>query len=106
MSQFAGKRIAVIGAAATGKAAAPVLARLGAHVVVYDEKPEGDLAVAAEQLRGIAELRLGDPTYAGIEKCDLIVPSPGVPREAEVLQAAVRRGQPVLSEIEIAYRIA
>src|SRR5205814_7182498 len=26
--------------------------------------------------------------------------------DAEVLQAAVRRGQPVLSEIEIAYRIA
>lgn len=106
MSEFAGKRIAVIGAAATGLAAAPVLARRGASVRVYDPKPAVELAAAVEQLARVAELRLGDPAYTGIEECDLIVPSPGVPADAPVLREAVRRGVPVLSEIEIAYRIA
>lgn len=105
-SEFSGKLIAVIGAAATGLAAAPVLARQGARVRVYDAKPAEELGAAAEQLSTCAELFLGDPHYSSIEECDLIVPSPGVPADAPVLTAAVERGTPVLSEIEIAYRIA
>ncbi len=37
---------------------------------------------------------------------DLLVPSPGVPPHTEVLQKAVRRGIPIWSEIELAYRLA
>ena len=103
---FEGSLIGIIGAAATGRAAAPVLARRGARVRVYDARPAAELGDAPALLEGCAELRLGDPDYAGIEECDLIVPSPGVPADAPVLQAAVRRGTPVLSEIEIAYRIS
>ncbi len=104
--EFDGKLIGVIGAAATGRAAAPVLARRGARVRVYDTRPADELGDAPALLRDFAELRLGDAHYTDIEQCDLIVPSPGVPADADVLQAAVRRGTPVLSEIEIAYRIA
>lgn len=106
MSEFAGKRIAVLGAAATGLAAAPVLARRGARVRVYDSKPAEQLGEAPEKLAPHAELFLGDPDYRRIEECDLIVTSPGVPADAPVLQSAVSRGTPVLSEIEVAYRIA
>jgi len=106
MSLFSGKRIAVIGAAATGRAAAPVLARQGARVTVYDDRSAEELGEAVTALRDFAELSLGDPHYPGIEACDLVVPSPGVPADAPVLRAAVERGTPVLSEIEIAYRIA
>jgi UDP-N-acetylmuramoylalanine--D-glutamate ligase len=106
VNEFQNRLIAVIGAAATGRAAAPVLARQGARVRVYDAKPAEELGAAVEALGEHAELVLGDASYPGIEEADLIVPSPGVPREAEVLQAAVRRGTPVLSEIEVAYRIA
>ena len=106
MNEFRGKRIAVLGAAATGMAAAPVLARLGAEVWVFDAKPAEALGEAPERLAEFAQLFLGDPDYAQLEQCDLIVPSPGVPRESPALQEAVRRGTPVLSEIEIAYRIA
>jgi len=106
--EFAGRTIAIIGAAATGCAAAPVLARRGARCLVYDEKPEHELAAAIAALRPLpgVELRLGDPTCAGIEAADLILPSPGVDPAGELLAAARRRGQPILSEIEIAYRIA
>ncbi len=106
MSEFEGKLIGIIGAAATGRAAAPVLARRGARVRVYDAKPAEELKDAPEVLRAHADLRLGDAGYPGIEECDLVVPSPGVPAHAAVLREAVRRGTPVLSEIEIAYRIA
>jgi len=37
---------------------------------------------------------------------DLLVPSPGVPPHAEVLQKALRKGIPVWSEIELAYQVA
>jgi UDP-N-acetylmuramoylalanine--D-glutamate ligase len=104
--QFENRRVGVIGAAATGLAAAPVLARRGARVRVYDAKPAGELGEAPERLAEHAELFLGDADYSGIEECDLIVPSPGVPADAPVLRAAVERGTPVLSEIEVAYRIA
>jgi UDP-N-acetylmuramoylalanine--D-glutamate ligase len=103
---FDGLRVAIIGAAATGRAAAPVLARRGARVRVYDQAPPERLGEAPAQLADHAELVLGREDYPGIEACDLIIPSPGVPREAPVLQAAARRGTPVLSEIEVAYRIA
>ncbi len=106
MSEFAGKLIGIIGAGATGRAAGPVLSRQGARLRIYDARPATELTAAVEALAPIAELRLGDPHYAGIEECDLIVPSPGVRQEDPALQAAVRRGTPVLSEIEIAYRIA
>src|SRR5687768_9236699 len=106
MSEFTNRHIAIIGAAATGSAAAPVLADLGARVRVYDSRPESDLGEAASALRGVAELRAGDPLYRGIEECDLVVPSPGVPADAPVLEAAVARGTPVWSEIEVAWRVA
>jgi UDP-N-acetylmuramoylalanine--D-glutamate ligase len=106
LSEFAGKLIGVIGAAATGRAAAPVLARLGARVRVYDERPAEALGAAVEEISPCADLRLGDSTYSGIEECELIVPSPGVPADASVLRAAVERDTPVLSEIEVAYRIS
>lgn len=106
MSEFQGQLIGVIGAAATGRAAAPVLAQLGARVRVYDERPADALGDAPAQIAPHAELFLGNPHYPGIEECDLIVPSPGVWADAPVLRAAVERGTPVLSEIEVAYRIA
>lgn len=105
-AEFENKLIAVLGAAATGVAAAPVLARRGARVRVYDAKSAADLGAAVEKLQPHAELRLGDAHYSGIEECDLVVTSPGVPADAPVLQEAVRRGTPVLSEIEVAYRIS
>ena len=47
MSEFAGQRIALIGLAATGLAAAEVLAARGAQVCVYDVKSEDQLAPGA-----------------------------------------------------------
>lgn len=105
--EFTGKQVAIIGAAATGRAAAPVLSRRGARVVVYDAKPEEALGEAVARLRaqGI-EVRPGSAECPGIEAAEIVVPSPGVPADSPVLAAARDRGARVLAEIEIAGAIA
>jgi len=101
-----GANVAIIGLARTGLAAAEVLARLGAHVIVYDRKPAAALASEiAEAERIGVEARVGRDTvdYKGL---DLLVTSPGVNRNAPVLTQAVAEGVEVISEIELAYRIS
>src|SRR5690348_230526 len=100
---FEGQTIAIIGAAATGRAAAPVLARRGARILVFDAKPLEALGDAVNVLSvpGV-ELRAGEPACPGIEEADLIVPSPGVSADSPVIAAARRRGVPVVAEIELA----
>ncbi|MBC8102597.1 MAG: UDP-N-acetylmuramoyl-L-alanine--D-glutamate ligase [Cytophagales bacterium] len=107
--EFAGKRVAVIGLAATGVATARVLRDLGATVRVYDSRAEADLSPErVVEVRGLGDgvtLAL-DNARVDWERTDLMVPSPGVPRTAAPLAEAVRRKVPVLGEIEVAYRIA
>lgn len=106
MSEYQGWSIAVIGMARTGMAVAEVMRDLGARVVLYDRKSADDLAeaLAAAGDMGI-ESRLGtdDIDLSGV---DLVVPSPGVPVTAPVFAEAERRGIEVISEIELAYRLA
>lgn len=105
--QFVGKRVAVIGMRRTGRATAAVLQRLGAHVVLSDAAPAEALGADYEAARALpVEVKAGAQPDAALGDAELVVPSPGVPWNAEVLQVAVRAGIPVLSEIEIAYRIA
>jgi UDP-N-acetylmuramoylalanine--D-glutamate ligase len=91
----------VVGYRRTGRAVAAVLARRGVRVRVADARPAGALD-AGEPPSGV-ELRLGDDGPGLLAGVDLVVPSPGVPRDAPVLAAAVRRGIPVRSEIELAF---
>ena len=109
VSEFAGKRVAVLGLAATGLATARVLRDMGATVCIYDSKPETVLSAervaAARNLGSGVTLALGNAPVEW-EQTDLVVPSPGVPRSAPPLQEAQARKVPILGEIEVAYRIA
>jgi UDP-N-acetylmuramoylalanine--D-glutamate ligase len=79
--------VLVLGLARSGKAAAAALARRGAEVVAVDRKLGND-----------SELGL----LGGV---DVLVKSPGVPREAPLVAEAERRGVPVWSEVELGYRL-
>jgi UDP-N-acetylmuramoylalanine--D-glutamate ligase len=106
-SQFAGKRIAVIGMARTGLATADALTRLGAQVVLSDSADAarlGDRLLDALRL-GVSVIPSATPEQA-LEGVTMVVTSPGVWADAPVLRLAVATGIPVLSEIEVAYRIA
>src|SRR5262245_54998041 len=102
-----GRTIALIGMAATGLAAARALVRHGATVIAHDPKSPAALADTLVQLCNLGvTCRAGDEAYSAIEAAELIIPSPGVPRDARVLQEAVSRGQPIMAEIELAWRIS
>jgi UDP-N-acetylmuramoylalanine--D-glutamate ligase len=97
-----GKRVVVAGAARSGVAAAQLLARRGAIVTLSDVRQA--LPDAAElEAAGIA-LELGGHMPATFASADLIVMSPGVPRNQPVIEAARSGGAEVIGELELASR--
>jgi UDP-N-acetylmuramoylalanine--D-glutamate ligase len=99
-----GRRVVVVGLAETGLAVANFLARAGSSVVVSEAGKEGDLRVDAGPLDSRVEVEMGEHRRETFLKADLIVPSPGVPRDLAVLQSALGQGVTVVSEIELAAR--
>lgn len=99
------KKVLVIGLGKTGIAAAQFAASRGAAVTVTDAKPEADLRDALGTLAGL-ELRVfaGGADAALVAGQDLVVPSPGVPPFNPLIREAERRGIPVVSETELAFR--
>jgi UDP-N-acetylmuramoylalanine--D-glutamate ligase len=99
------KRVLVVGLARTGVATALFCAGRGARVTATDTRTEKELGdtVAALQKDGIA-LELGGHRQELILDADLIIPSPGVPAGAPLLQFARSKGVTIWSEIELAYR--
>jgi UDP-N-acetylmuramoylalanine--D-glutamate ligase len=100
-----GKRVLVIGLARTGIATALFASNRGAIVTGIDSRAEHDLAESAEKLR-IAGVRLefGQPSARVLDRQHLVIPSPGVPADAPILQKARELSIPVWSEIELAHR--
>ena len=96
------RRALVLGLAATGEAAALALAARGVEVVVNDRSADADPG----RLAGTGvELRLGTEDASVLEGVDLVVKSPGVPARSPVAAAAVERGIPIWSEIELGFRL-
>jgi len=100
-----GRAVLVIGLARTGVAVARHLRAAGARVRVTDRRPAAELGEALAALGGDdVEYVLGADDPACLDGVELVVPSPGVPPASPVLAEAVRRGLPVLGEIELAAR--
>ena len=99
------KRVLVVGVARTGTATALFCAARGAVVTATDSRGEAEIGDAAATLREAGvELELGGHDKNIFVQQDLIIPSPGVPADSPLLQAAHANGIPIWSEIELAYR--
>jgi UDP-N-acetylmuramoylalanine--D-glutamate ligase len=99
------RRALVIGFQRTGRALARVLAARGTAVRVADARDAAALGVDPAAWPGV-EFHLGvAPSPALLDGVDLVLPSPGVPREQPALAAAAARGIAVASEIELAVRL-
>lgn len=96
------RRALVLGFQATGRAVARELVERGWRVRVADRRPAAALGVDPSAW-GDVELRLGADDPDLLDGVTLVVPSPGVPSAAAPLLAAVARGIPVESEIELAF---
>jgi UDP-N-acetylmuramoylalanine--D-glutamate ligase len=100
----AGARVAVVGAARSGIAAALLLASRGARVTLSDAGAQpAEVDCDALVKAGVA-LELDGHRAATFRASDLIVTSPGVPPDVPVVADAKARGVRVIGEVELASR--
>ena len=97
MIELKGKRVMVVGLGVSGRAAARFLAARGAALLLTDKK--ADLATSALPA---AEVHLGAERAAWLKGVDLVVTSPGIPRDSILLREAQQRGIAVIGELELA----
>ncbi|MGM0634491.1 MAG: UDP-N-acetylmuramoyl-L-alanine--D-glutamate ligase [Bacteroidota bacterium] len=97
------KKIAVLGGGESGVGAAILAVKKGYQVFLSDKgkiKPH-----YAQELNGIqVEWEQEQHSEAKILTSDLVIKSPGIPDEVPIVQQAIKKGLPVVSEIEFAYR--
>src|SRR5688500_6459312 len=104
LSDLAGKRVTVMGLGhfGGGIAVARWLVEQGAHVLVTDLSPAGQLATSVKQLAGLPiEFRLGEHRHEDFGNADLVVASPAVRLDNSYLQTARAAGVPVTTEIRL-----
>ena len=87
-----GARVVVVGMAKSGAAAVRLLLEKGALIRAVDEKPMGD----------VLGVKVEPQTESAFHNADLVVISPGVPSDLDLLEKARARGIPVIGELELA----
>lgn len=106
MSFTGGTRALVIGIGRSGLAAVDVLASRGVQVIATDEKEPRVLVPAIEAIRASGARFV---TPANLEtilgQIDVAVLSPGVPLAGGLAKRVERANIPIVSEIEVAYRL-
>lgn len=99
--EWTDSRVLVVGAGQTGSAVSRWLSARGARVWLSERDPA---CVPPQLLSASVELLEEREAPRRVPLVDVVIPSPGVPPENPVLQAAVQAGKPVWSEIELAAR--
>lgn len=101
------KKILVLGLAKSGVSAASLLHKLGAFVTVNDSKPLNENPEAQGLLeQGITVICGSHPIELLDEGFQLIVKNPGIPYHNPMIKRAVEKGIPVITEVELAYRVS
>ncbi|MCI0405561.1 MAG: UDP-N-acetylmuramoyl-L-alanine--D-glutamate ligase [candidate division Zixibacteria bacterium] len=99
-----GKKVAILGMARSGLALARLVKDFGGIPFVSDQKPAAALSAPIAELE---KLRVAYETGGHTNSCwegkDFLVISPGVPKDAPILQEAQKRALPVFGEVEVAY---
>ena len=104
---YAGKRVLVVGMARSGVAAAQMLVKAGAKVVVNDNKTREQLGDAVAPLESLPiEWALGCPAGDVLENVDVMVISPGIPDTAGFVVKAKAMGVHVTGELEMASQLS
>ncbi len=105
--KYAGKRVLVVGMARSGIAAAQLLHKAGACVVINDSQTAEKLGEALHALDGLPlERKLGCPAMECLDGIQVMVISPVVPDNAPFVLKAREMGIQVTGELELAYQLS
>ena len=98
-----GHRIGVLGAGISGIGAAILSQRAGHAVWVSDSG-----AIAAERKAELQQNNIpfeeGGHDIDRLTSCDIVIKSPGIPRDSDLIRTLLDRGIEVIGEIELGYR--
>ncbi|MFL3050283.1 MAG: UDP-N-acetylmuramoyl-L-alanine--D-glutamate ligase [Candidatus Neomarinimicrobiota bacterium] len=97
--ELGGMKVSVIGGAKSGIAAAMLLKEVGAYPFVSDMNKSAELCLLNDM--NIPN-EIGDHSER-VYDCNLMVVSPGIHQDSEVIAKAKKKSIPVISEIELAY---
>jgi len=95
------KNISVIGLGITGISLVKLLKKLKANIFVSEINPQNEFIKQLDNLN--IKYELGKHTEKIIENCDLIIKSPGVSHNLEILKIASKKNISILSELEFSY---
>ncbi len=100
------KKVLILGAGISGLGAAHVLLRHGVEVLISDLKDHiQDKKEKAALMEQGAVFQFGPQAAVLLSGVDTVVVSPVIPKENPVVSAALEKGIPVISEVELAYRV-
>jgi len=106
LRNFPYTNILILGLAKSGTACAKILLANGKRVRVNDMgASETDENVIELKKMG-AELIVGSHPVFVLDNTEIIVKNPGIPYDNPIIKEALKRGIPVITEIEVAYCLA
>ncbi|EOT27988.1 UDP-N-acetylmuramoyl-L-alanine--D-glutamate ligase [Enterococcus saccharolyticus] len=107
ITEYKNKKVLVLGLAKSGFSAAKLLHDLGALVTVNDGKPFEDNPEAQDLLAlGVKVVTGSHPIELLDEDFSLMVKNPGIPYTQPLVQKALEKKIPILTEVELAYQIS
>jgi UDP-N-acetylmuramoylalanine--D-glutamate ligase len=95
----------VVGLGSSGMAAANLLARQGCRVEVSERSGRDEFTLDIVKLDPAVKVHWGGHREELFVGFPLVVVSPGVPKELDVLKLAAAKGALVIGEMELAYRL-
>ncbi len=105
--EFYNKKVVVIGLGASGLCVARWLASQGADITVSETKSEIDLdpEICTDISEIGCKLETGGHGKDTLLSAEMIIISPGVPHNMEHLKTALKKGIPIIGELEFASRL-
>ena len=106
LTNFPYQHVLVLGLAKSGTAAANLLLNSNIKVRVNDANVDPEDPVVKDLKKKGATVITGSHPISVLENIDLIVKNPGIPYSNVILEEALRRNIPIVTEIELAARLA
>ncbi|GEN30343.1 UDP-N-acetylmuramoylalanine--D-glutamate ligase [Cerasibacillus quisquiliarum] len=106
LSEFPYTDVLVLGLAKSGTAATSILLENGCRVRVNDLKTKENDPIVKELNRLGADIIVGSHPLNVLDGIEVVIKNPGIPYSNSILQEAIKRNIPILTEIELASYLA